>query len=67
MSRRSITLDGSTVYGGGAREDIKVRMKKANQTITALNKIWASEGMNEKLKIHVFISDVKSLLLYSPK
>ena len=50
---------------GGVSEDIKVRIQKARQAFTSLKKVWDSKIIKEKLKIRIFNSNVKSVLLYA--
>lgn len=49
---------------GGSHEDIANRIKKANQSFGALQKIWKSPQIHLKTKLRLFSSNVKSTLLY---
>ena len=62
---------GSFVYlrivvseGGGAEEDVASRMKKANGVFVQLYPVWRNLNIS-KVKIWIFNTNVKSLLLYA--
>ncbi|XP_065360082.1 uncharacterized protein LOC135953967 [Calliphora vicina] len=48
----------------GSRENITNRIKKANQAFAALQKVWKSPQIHLKTKLHLFSSNVRSVLLY---
>ena len=61
----SFTYLGSTIdKEGGVQEDVKRRIQKARQAFIGLRKIWASRSIQEKTKLKIFNSNVKSVLLY---
>lgn len=49
---------------GGAREDVKSRIRKAQCAFGQLKSIWKSKQLSLKTKIRIFNSNVKSVLLY---
>lgn len=49
---------------GGSREDVKVRIRKAQCAFGQLGNIWRSNQLSLLTKIRVFNSNVKSVLLY---
>ena len=49
---------------GGAEEDVKNRISKANIAFSQLNNIWRAGYLSLKTKIRIFESNVKSVLLY---
>ena len=49
---------------GGTDEDIKARIKKAQQAFTILRPVWKSTAISIKTKLRVFNSNVKAVLLY---
>jgi hypothetical protein len=48
---------------GGAEEDVKNRISKANIAFSQLNNIWTAGYLSLKTKIRIFESNVKSVLL----
>ena len=62
------TYLGSTVSKtGGTDEDIKTRINKAHQAFATLRPVWRSKNLSSCMKLRLFISNVKSVLLYGPK
>ena len=49
---------------GGTDEDIKTRIKKAQQAFAIQRPVWKSTAICVKTKLRVFNSNVKALLLY---
>lgn len=49
---------------GGTNKDIDIRIKKAQLTYKTLNKIWRSSNIQTKLKLKIFTSTVRAVLLY---
>ena len=59
------TYLGSKIsQSGGTEEDIKARIKKAQQTFAILRCVWRSKSISTNTKIRIFNSNVKSTLLY---
>ena len=52
---------------GGTDRDIIARIGKARAAFVMLKKIWASVGISMRAKLRIFISSVKSVLLYGCK
>ena len=50
---------------GGTELDIKTRITKARVDFDKLKKVWCSRNISRKLKLRLFNSCVKSVLLYS--
>ena len=50
---------------GGTEQDIKTRISKARVAFYKLNKVWHNRNISRKLKLSLFSSCVKSVLLYS--
>ena len=64
-SVESFTYLGSQITtDGGAREDVKLRIRKAQYAFSQLNNIWRSNQLSLATKLHVFNTCVKSVLLY---
>jgi len=49
---------------GGTDKDVTTRIKKAQYTFKTLHKIWRSGSINLKLKIKIFNTTVRAVLLY---
>ena len=49
---------------GGTEADIKARIGKARTAFTQLQKVWKASKVSVKLKIRLFNSNVKSVLMY---
>ena len=65
---------GSFVYlgsvvsvNGGTEEDVASRIKKANGLFFQLYPVWRNHNISKGLKIRLFNTNVKSLLLYADK
>jgi hypothetical protein len=64
-SVNSFTYLGSEITtDGGAREDVKIRIRKAQVAFSQLSNIWRSNQLSLSTKLHVFNTCVKSVLLY---
>ncbi|KAH9595475.1 F-BAR domain only protein 2, variant 2 [Schistosoma haematobium] len=73
-----ITLDGETVRGvesftyldsiideqGGSDADVKARFGKARASFLQLKNIWNSIQLSTNIKVRIFNTDVKTVLLY---
>lgn len=57
-------LGSQITTDGGAREDVKTRIRKAQCAFGQLQNIWNSKNLSLKTKIRIFNSNVKSVLLY---
>lgn len=57
-------LGSQITTDGGAREDVKVRIRKAQGAFGQLKNIWKSKNLSLHTKIRIFNSNVKSVLLY---
>jgi len=62
---------GSFVYlgsvvteSGGTEEDVTSRIKKANGVFVQLNPVWRNINISKEVKIRIFNTNVKSVLLY---
>jgi hypothetical protein len=61
----TFTYLGSVVSKtGGADEDVENRVRLANAAYGALREIWPSHNISRRLKLQIFNSNVKSVLLY---
>ena len=61
----SFTYLGSIVDTlGGTDDDIKCRIKKAQNAFRMLFKVWKSSNLNVSLKLKIYNAIVKSILLY---
>ena len=64
------TVDDFTYLGSvisadnGTKKDINTRLSKARSAFARLKSIWKSKVYNKKTKIHIYNSNVKSVLLY---
>ena len=63
---------GSSVYlgsvvseSGGREEDVASRIKKANGVFVQLNPVWRNLNISKEVKIRIFSTYVKSVLLYT--
>jgi hypothetical protein len=50
--------------GGGAKEDVRNRIRKANGAFVQLYPVWKNKNISRKTKLRLFNSNVKSVLLY---
>nr|KAG5706180.1 hypothetical protein BaRGS_019507 [Batillaria attramentaria] len=56
---------GSVVDGqGGTDRDVTARIGKARAAMVMLKNVWASKVVSIRTKLHIFNSNVKSVLLY---
>ena len=62
---------GSFVYlgsvvseSGGTEEDVASRIKKANGVFVQLYPVWRNLNISKQVKIRMFNTNVKSVLLY---
>jgi len=63
---------GSFVYlgsvvsvNGGTEEDVASRIKKANGLFFQLYPVWRNHNISKGVKIRIFSTNVKSVLLYA--
>jgi len=57
---------GSVVSeSGGTEEDVAGRIKKANSVFVQLYPVWRNLNMLKEVKIRIFNTNVKSVLLYA--
>ena len=49
---------------GGTDRDVTARIRKARAAFVMLKIIWASGGISMRTKLHIFNSNVKSVLLF---
>jgi hypothetical protein len=49
---------------GGTEEDVASRIKKANGVFVQLYPVWRNHNMSKGVKIRIFNTNVKSVLLY---
>ena len=50
---------------GGTEEDVASRIKKANGVFVQLYPVWRNHKISKGVKIRIFNTDVKSVLLYA--
>ena len=50
---------------GGTEEDVASRIKKANGVFVQLNPVWRNHNISKTVKIRIFNTNVKSVLLYA--
>lgn len=50
---------------GGAEEDVKNRIRKANGAFVQLYPVWRNKNISRRTELRLFNSNVKSVLLYS--
>jgi hypothetical protein len=50
---------------GGAGDDVRTRIRKAEAAFAQLRNIWSSNIIHWKTKVRIFSSNVKSVLLYA--
>ena len=63
--KNEFTYLGSKIsVNGGSDEDVDARIKKARYVYIQLKSIWRSKQISLKLKLRLFESNVKSILLY---
>jgi hypothetical protein len=61
----SFTYLGSVVAkDGGAAQDVSQRIRKANGAFVELYPVWKNSRISTRTKLHIFRSNVKSVLLY---
>ena len=49
---------------GGTEQDVRTRIKKAQIAFGILNKVWRTNNISNRIKIRIFNSNIKSVLLY---
>ncbi|VDO53835.1 unnamed protein product [Schistosoma margrebowiei] len=49
---------------GGSDADVKARIGKTSAAYLQLNNIWNSKQLSTNIKVRIFITNVKSVLLY---
>ena len=59
-----VYLESVVDQQGGTDQDVTARIGKARAAFVMLKNIWASGGISMKTKLHIFNSNVKSVLLY---
>ena len=59
-----LSILGSTVSATGGTDDVKARTGKARVAFNILQKIWKSRDITTSVKLQLFNSNVKSVLLY---
>ena len=52
---------------GGKEEDVASRIKKANGVFVQLFPVWRDHNILKRVKIRIFNTNVKSVLLYACK
>ena len=57
-------LGSMITKGGGAEEDVSCRIQKARQAFGSFKRVWASTKLSRRLKLQIFNSNIKSVLLY---
>jgi len=50
---------------GGTEEDVASRIKKANGVFVQLYPVWRNHNTSKTVKIQIFTTNVKSVLLYA--
>ena len=61
----SFTYLGSVIdVKGGTEADITARIGKARSAFTQLQNIWRAKNISQKIKVRLFNSNIKSVLLY---
>jgi len=50
---------------GGTGEDVGSRIKKANDVFVQLYPVWRNHNISRRVKIRIFNTNVKSVLLYA--
>ena len=72
MEETEIEEVGSFVYlgsvvsvNGGTEEDVASRIKKANGIFVQLYPVWRNHNISKGVKIRIFNTNVKSVLLYA--
>jgi hypothetical protein len=50
---------------GGTEEDVSSRIKKANGVFVQLYPVWRNHNISKRVKIRIFNTNVKSVLLYA--
>ena len=58
-----VYLGSKMIKTGGTDEDMKTRIKKAQQAFATLRPVWKSTAISVKTKLRVFNSNVKAVLL----
>ena len=59
-----IYLGSAVDRQGGTDRDVTVRIGKARTAFVMLKNIWSSNEIRTRTKLHIFNSNVKSVLLY---
>lgn len=59
-----IYLGSIVSKSGGVEEDIGNRIRLASAAFGSLREIWSSSNINRRLKLQIYTSNVKSVLLY---
>ena len=59
-----IYLGATVCKQGGGEEDIKARLGKARGAFVKLNQVWNSSSVSRKMKIRLYKTLVKPVLMY---
>jgi hypothetical protein len=62
-----VYLGSAVSKTGGTDEDLSSRIKKANDVFVQLYPIWRNHNISKSVKIRIFNTNVKSVLLYACK
>lgn len=63
-NQSSIYLDSIITKDGGADADVRNRIQCATKASAQLHNLWRSHRISQKLKLRIFNTNVKSVLLY---
>jgi hypothetical protein len=58
-------LESTVSKDGGADEDIRRRIRKANGAFIQLYPVWRNHNISKRTKLQIFNTNVKSVLLYA--
>jgi hypothetical protein len=62
--KSSVYLGNVLSKNGGTQEDVISRIKTANGAFVQLNPVWRNHNITKRVKIQIFNTNVKSVLLY---
>jgi hypothetical protein len=60
-----VYLGSAVSVNGGTEEDVASRIKKANGVFVQLYPVWRNHNISKTVKIRIFTTNVKSVLLYA--
>jgi hypothetical protein len=60
-----VNLGSVMSVNGGTEEDVASRIKKANGLFVQLYPVWRNHNTSKGVKIQIFNTNVKSILLYA--